>query len=89
MALRLTEAIGRIPGVNLAYAMEGNGVFAEMEREVAESLQQDWQFHVWSASGNGRCVVRLMTAFNTTEADVDALAGALRDRLIHVKQPTA
>jgi threonine aldolase len=69
--------------------MEGNGVFAEMDQEVARALQRDWRFHVWSADGNGRCVVRLMAAFDTTEADVDALAEAVRDGLIHVKQPTA
>ncbi len=89
MARRLSNAIADIPGIDLAYAMEGNGVFAELHRDVAESLQEDWRFHVWSATGNGRCVVRMMTAFDTTEADVDALAGGLRDRLIHVKQPTA
>jgi threonine aldolase len=89
MASRLAAAIGGLPGVGLAYAMEGNGVFAEMDQDLAESLQQDWRFHVWSANGDGRCVVRLMTAFDTTEADVDALADALRDGLIHVKQPTA
>jgi threonine aldolase len=89
MASRLAAAIGRLPGVGLAYAMEGNGVFAEMDQEVARALQRDWRFHVWSADGNGRCVVRLMAAFDTTEADVDALAEAVRDGLIHVKQPTA
>jgi threonine aldolase len=89
MASRLAAAISGLSGVRLAYAMEGNAVFAEMDQDLAESLQPDWRFHVWSATGEGRCVVRLMAAFDTTEADVDALADALRDGLIHVKQPTA
>jgi threonine aldolase len=86
MARRLAAAISGLPGVGLAYPMQGNGVFAEIDRELAASLQRDWQFHVWSEDGNGRCVVRLMTAFDTTEADVDALTEAVRQRLIHVKQ---
>jgi threonine aldolase len=86
MARRLAAAVGGLPGVGLAYPMEGNGVFAEIDQDLAASLQRDWRFHVWSADGHGRCVVRWMTAFDTTEADVDALADAVRDRLIHVKQ---
>jgi threonine aldolase len=88
MARRLADAISGLPGVALAYSMDGNGVFAEMDQDLAQSLEQDWRVHVWSANGNGRCVVRLMTAFDTTEADVDALAAAVRDGLIHVKQAT-
>jgi threonine aldolase len=86
MARRLAAAISELPGVGLAYPMEGNGVFAEIDQELAASLQRDWRFHVWSEDGSGRCVVRLMTAFDTTEADVDALADAVREHLIHVKQ---
>ncbi len=89
MARRLATAISGLPGVRLAFPMEGNGVFAEMDQELARALQPHWRFHVWSASGNGRCVVRLMTAFDTTEADVDALVGAIRERVIHVKQPAS
>jgi threonine aldolase len=88
MARRLAGAISGLPRVGLAYPMQGNGVFAEIDLELAESLQDEWRFHVWSAGDDGRCVVRWMTAFDTTEADVDALAEAVRNGLIHVKQTT-
>jgi threonine aldolase len=88
MARRLAGAISGLPRVGLAYPMQGNGVFAEIDLELAESLQREWRFHVWSAGDDGRCVVRWMTAFDTTEADVDALAEAVRSGLIHVKQTT-
>jgi threonine aldolase len=88
MARRLAGAISGLPRVGLAYPMQGNGVFAEIDLELAESLQDEWRFHVWSAGDDGRCVVRWMTAFDTTEADVDALAEAVRSGLIHVKQTT-
>jgi threonine aldolase len=85
MAGRLAAAMADLPGVSLAYSMDGNGVFATMDQGQAEALQDDWRFHVWAAGVDGRCVVRLMTAFDTSEADVDALAEALRDSSIHVK----
>jgi threonine aldolase len=85
MACRLAAALDGLPAVRLAHPVQSNGVFAEIGLHHAEALQQDWSFHVWSASAGDRCVVRWMTAFDTTEADVDALAAAIRDALIHVK----
>jgi threonine aldolase len=82
MAHRLAEAVTAIPGVRLHYPMQGNGVFAELDQEHASRLQEDWNFHVWSTTDDGRCVVRWMTAFNTTEAEVDAFADAVRERVV-------
>jgi threonine aldolase len=78
MAGLLAEGVLAIPGVRLAYPVDGNGVFAEIGQEQAARLQQDWSFHMWSAGADGRCVVRWMTAFDTTEADVEALVQAVR-----------
>jgi threonine aldolase len=77
MAARLAAGVAEVPGVRLAYPAEGNGVFAEMPAARARALQADWTFHVWSGGADGRCVVRWMTAFDTTEADVDALVAAV------------
>jgi threonine aldolase len=88
MARRLATAVTGVPGVRLAYPMEGNGVFAEIDQQDAVRLQEDWNFHVWSADDD-RCVVRWMTAFDTTEADVDALAADVRAGMIHVKHAPA
>jgi threonine aldolase len=78
MADRLAEAIAGLPGVGLAHPVQSNGVFAEVTREHALRLCQDWNFHVWSEGADGRCVVRWMTAFDTSAADVDRLATAVR-----------
>jgi threonine aldolase len=78
MASLLAKGVLEIPGVRLAYPVEGNGVFAEVTRERAARLQQDWSFQVWSSGEDGRCVIRWMTAFDTTEADVEALVAAVR-----------
>ena len=79
-ATRLADGICGLPGVGLAYPMESNGVFAEIGTELAAELQADWNFHVWSAGANGRCVVRLMTSYDTSDADVDALVAAVAAR---------
>ena len=80
MAARLAAGIAGLRGVQLAFPLESNGVFADLSSELASALQEDWMFHIWSASGDDRCVVRWMTSFDTSEADVDALAAAVRAR---------
>jgi threonine aldolase len=85
MARRLADSVSEVPGLRLVNPVQGNGVFAELDEDQAERLQQDWHFHVWAPAGQGRCVVRLMTAFDTSAADVDALAAAVRESSIHVK----
>jgi threonine aldolase len=77
MARRLAESLDGMPGVRLAYPVQSNGVFTELDREHVASLQQDWSCQVWSESQDGRCIVRWMTAFDTSEADVDRLAASI------------
>jgi threonine aldolase len=78
MGRRLAEALATTPGVRLPYPVQSNGVFAEIGKRAVAALQQDWDFHVWSDAEDGRCVVRWMAAFDTSEADVDVLAAAIR-----------
>jgi threonine aldolase len=78
MAQRLAGTLSDVPGVRLAYPVEANGVFAVLRREQIAGLQRDWNFHVWADLDEGESVVRLMTAFDTPEADVDAFAAAIR-----------
>jgi threonine aldolase len=78
MGARLAAAVSGVGGVRLAYPTQGNGVFAEISAGRARKLQQDWSFSIWSDTGDGSCVVRWMTAFDTTEADVDEFLAAIR-----------
>jgi len=71
MAQRLAEGITGVPGVRLWQPVESNAVFASLDPGHIERLQRDWHFYVWDSAAH---VVRWMTAFNTTEADVDAFA---------------
>ena len=77
MARRLTASLDGVPGVQLAYPVQSNGVFTELDREHVARLQQEWSCQVWSESTDDRCVVRWMTAFDTSEADVDRLAASI------------
>ncbi len=87
MARRLADAISQAPEVGLAYPVESNGVFATMSVPAAAELQRDWGFHVWAAEPGNRCTVRLMTAFNTSADEVDALGAAVRQAVSRETAP--
>jgi len=74
MARRLAEGVRGVPGVELRQAVESNAVFAALPPAHIDRLQREWEFHVWDETTH---VVRWMTAFDTTEADVDAFAAAV------------
>ena len=75
MARRLADGVRGVPGVELWQAVESNAVFASLRPDQIERLQREWKFYVWDERAH---VVRWMTAFDTTEADVDAFAAAVR-----------
>ena len=75
MAARLAGQLGGLPGVEIRHPVDANAVFAAVAADHISALQRDWDFDVWDSAGN---VVRWMTAFDTTEAEVDAFAAAVR-----------
>ncbi len=79
MARRLADSLDGVPGVQLAYPVQSNGVFTELDRDHVARLQQEWSCQVWSESADDRCVVRWMTAFDTSETDIDRLAASISE----------
>jgi threonine aldolase len=75
MAQRLAEGAGRIPGVEISYPVQSNAVFAALDPAWVKELQREWHFYVWDERDS---VVRWMTAFDTTEEDVDAFIAGVR-----------
>ena len=80
MAARLADGLAGIPGVELAYPVQSDAVFARLDRDHIAALQRDWMFHVWDEQPS---VVRWMTAFNTqgercrcVPGDISATAAA-------------
>lgn len=78
MAQRLAERVGAIDGVHITQAVQANAVFAILPAAVTERLQQRFRFYTWDvATGE----VRWMCSWDTTEADVDAFAGAVAEEM--------
>jgi threonine aldolase len=76
MARRLAGAVAAVPGVEVRQPVESNAVFAALDPDWVARLQRDRHFHVWDEADS---VVRWMTAFDTTEADVDEFAASVRE----------
>lgn len=78
MAGLLAEKLAGIPQVQVTQPVQTNGVFAIIPQPAIEKLKRKYFFYVWD---EGRNEVRWMTAFNTTEEDIEAFVGAIREAL--------
>lgn len=76
MARRLAAAVHDVPGVLVTQEVQANAVFAIVPAEVTRALQAHFPFYVWDERTGE---VRWMCSWDTTEADVDAFAAALRE----------
>lgn len=74
MAARLAAAVQGLPGLEVTRPVQANAVFAILPKDVTERLQKHFRFYTWDFSTGE---VRWMTAFDTTEEDVDAFAAAI------------
>jgi threonine aldolase len=78
MAARLAAGLAAIPGVRLTQPVQANELFPALpEAAIAALLAEGFGFYRWpSPDGEGR-VIRLVTAWNTREADIDHLLAAV------------
>jgi threonine aldolase len=77
MAQRLAAGLRDIPAVRLCHPVEANEVFAELPERLIQSLYAEgFQFYRWMDDRS--TTVRLVTAFNTRQQDIEALLGAMR-----------
>ena len=73
-AARLAEGLTALPGVSLRDPVEANELFVAMPDGIKDGLEaRGFRFYRWDES-----VIRLVTAWNTDEADVDAFLAAAR-----------
>jgi threonine aldolase len=71
MAARLAGGLAQLANMRLRHPVEANEIFVEMPNPVIEALfARGFHFYRWDGS-QGNCV-RLVTAFDTAPADVDA-----------------
>jgi threonine aldolase len=79
MAKRLDAGL-RAMGVEIPNPTEANAVFPIFTAEQTAKLQESYRFYMWDyATGQ----VRLMCAWDTTEADVDGMLAAVKSVLGH------
>ena len=71
MAQLLGQKLNTIEGIQLSRAVEANGVFAIIPKQLIAELQKSYFFHVWNENKNE---VRLMCSFDTHEDDVNGFA---------------
>lgn len=78
MARRLADgAVAR--GIELAYAVDANELFAWLPSSKALELAERFRFYVWDESPDARdrLLVRWVTSWDTSAGDVDGLLAAL------------
>lgn len=84
MAARLRDtleqliAAGEITGLRFSQPTQANAVFAVLANDAADRIRKKIRFYDWDRAAGE---VRWMTAFDTTEADVDAFVHAIRQEL--------
>ena len=74
MAARLADGVRGLPGLEITRPVQANAVFAVLPADVTERLQKRFRFYTWDQHTGE---VRWMTAFDTTEEDVDVFAAAI------------
>ncbi|MDE2265994.1 MAG: low specificity L-threonine aldolase [Alphaproteobacteria bacterium] len=71
LARRLAEGLGGIAGVEIAYPVQANAVFAWLPDATVRHLRgKGAAFYDWGPPQGGRTLVRLVTSFGTPEEDV-------------------
>jgi threonine aldolase len=77
IAAHIAAGLLEITGVRLLAPVEANEIFLELPDGTMDALERDgFQFYRRS-----RTLARFVCRFDTTEAEADALAGALRRHL--------
>jgi len=78
MARILVDRIKGIPGIKITQPVETNAVFVTLPKEMISKIQQETFFYDWNEYIGE---VRWMTAFDTTEQDIDNFITILKKYL--------
>ena len=74
----LSELVSDVPGVELMFPVEANGVFLQMSEPALEALRnKGWRFYTFIGSGGAR----FMCSWDTDEARVRELAADIREAM--------
>jgi threonine aldolase len=78
MARILARELAQIPQIKITQKVEANAVFAVIPAQYIPVLQARYFFYVWNEPSSE---VRLMTAFDTTEADVNGFIEFVKETI--------
>ncbi len=78
MAALLAAKVRDLPGVEIVYPVDANGVFARIPKRAIARLKKQYFFYTWSEEDS---IVRWMCSFDTTEEDVRRFARCVADAL--------
>ncbi|MEV6487521.1 beta-eliminating lyase-related protein [Actinoplanes sp. NPDC051633] len=78
MAARLRAALEHTEGLTFSRPTQANAVFAVLANDAADRIRERVRFYDWNRAAGE---VRWMTAFDTTEADVDTFVEVIREEL--------
>jgi threonine aldolase len=77
LARQLAMRLATVEGVEIAWPVEANAVFAFLTDALIDRLHaRGVSFYEWNAGSDGRRLVRLMTSFATPEDDIKRLIEA-------------
>ncbi len=79
-ARQLSSGLLKLPGAELGHPVEANEIFMALPEAVVAGLEAEGQnFHRWPGGSADKPMIRLVTAFNTTDQSVgDFIAAASR-----------
>ena len=77
MGKKLSKGLNNYPDINLAFPTEANEVFATFPRKKIEHLNSEG-YSISEDEWDGKAV-RLVTAWNTQDSDVDLLLETLKN----------
>jgi threonine aldolase len=75
MAVRLAGILRQFPEIRLTQRMETNQLFFTMPPAAARKLEENYFFYYWNEDA---CEVRLVTSWDTTDEDLQALEQTLK-----------
>jgi threonine aldolase len=84
MARYLAQRLKGERGVKIVQEVEANAVFAKIPGDIVDELRQRFFFYLWDSR---ETVARFMTAFDTTEEDVDGFATFIRELIADLPDP--
>jgi threonine aldolase len=78
MASLLESKVKDIPQIQITQAVEANGIFAIVPKEIIPSLKEEYFFYDWDESRNE---VRWMASFDTKEEDINHFVELIKEKL--------